>query len=162
MSKFYWGFIGVVVALFIYAGATGNFGIIPKLPVDLPFGGQLQPTANVLIAPIIYPQMTGSTGFTADQFVKRVQQHGGKVQWERSTDERSWIMRYAMQNELTGNDFAGAVRFTYLPDAGQAGVTGPGFLVSGWAEDGQDMTGFQITNMLAQIAAGMYQDGQLQ
>ena len=161
MGKFYWGFIGVVVALFIYAGATGNFGIIPKLPFDLPFGRQLQPTANVLNAPIIYPQMTGSVGITGAQFVKRVQQVGGKAEWERSNDQSSWIMRYTMRNELTGDDFAGAIRLTYLSDAGQAGVSGPGFLVSGWAEDGEDLNGFEITNTLAQIAAGMYQDGQL-
>lgn len=162
MGKFYWGFIGVVVALFIYAGATGNFGIIPKLPFDLPFGRQAQPTANVLNAPLIYPQMTGSVGVSAAQLVKRLELFDGKVIWDRSNDNRGWVMRYTIPVELTGAIAEGAVRFNYLADASPAGVSGPGFHIVGWAEDGYTMSPNEITMMIGNIAAAMYQDRQLQ
>lgn len=160
MGKFYLGFIGVVVALFIYAGATGNFGIIPKLPFDLPFGRQLQPSASVLSAPIIYPQMTGSVGISAVQLVKRFELFEGKISWERSNDDRGWVMRYTIPVELTGEISNGAMRFNYLSDASQAGVAGPGLHVIGWAEDGYTMNPAEINVLLGNIAAAVYQDGQ--
>ncbi len=162
MGKSYWAFLGIVIALFIYAGTTGNFGIIPKLPFDLPFGRQAQPTANVLNAPLIYPQMTGSVGVSAAQLVKRFELFDAKITWERSNDNLGWILRYSVPLELTGVISVGAIRLNFLADASRAGVTGPGFHIIGWAEDGYTMNPNQITMMIGNIAAAMYQDGQLQ
>lgn len=161
MGKVYWAFLGIFIALFIYAGATGNFGIIPKLPFDLPFGRQVQPTANVLNAPLIYPQMTGSVCVSAAQLVKRLELFDAKVTWERSNDERGWVMRYTIPVELTGVIAEGAIRFNFLADASQAGITGPGFQIVGWAEDGYTLTPNEITMMIGNVAAAMYQEGQL-
>lgn len=162
VSKLYWVFIVGFCALLGYAAATGNFGIIPKLPFDLPFGRQAQPTANVLNAPLIYPQMTGSVGISAAQLVKRFELFDAEVTWERSSDERGWIMRYTMPVELTGEMASGAGRFNYLADAARAGVSGPGFHVVGWAEDGYTLNANEITMLLGNAAAAMYQDGQVQ
>ena len=160
MGKFYWAFLGIIIALFIYAGTTGNFGIIPK--IDLPFARQAQPTANVLNAPLIYPQMTGSVGVSAAQLVKRLELFDGKITWERSNDNRGWIMRYTIPVELTGAIAEGAIRLNFLTDASQAGITGPGFHIVGWAEDGYTLSPNEITMMIGNVAAAMYQDGQVQ
>lgn len=162
MGKLYWVFIVGFCALLGYAAATGNFGIIPKLPFDLPFIRQAQPTANVVNAPLIYPQMTGSVGVSAAQLVKRFELFDGKVTWERSNDDRGWIMRYTIPIELTGANSEGAMRFNFLADASQAGVSGPGFHMVGWAEDGYTMNANEITMLIGNIAAAMYQEGQVE
>lgn len=148
MRTLHYAIIGGLLGPLVYLGVTGKLSI-PDLPFELPFTRHVQPTPDMLTAPIIYPLMTGPAGFTADLLVKRFEGNETKVRWELASDKSSWIMRYSGRFDLTGNDFVGAVLFTYLPDASQAGVTGPGFLVSGWAEDGQELSSFEIINMLA-------------
>jgi hypothetical protein len=140
MRRLYFAFIGGFIGLLIYAGATGNFGIIPDLPFDVPFGRHATPPSQTLTAPMLLPDMSGPTGVTAGQFVQHLESNGARLSWERGADEQSWIMRYTMHNELTGDDFSGAGKLKVLPDASSAGVHGLATAFSNWAEDGQDFT----------------------
>jgi hypothetical protein len=161
VRRLYFAVIGGFIGLLIYAGATGNFGIIPDLPFDLPFARHVRPPANVLAAPLLYPQMTGRVGITGNQLVARFERLKGRATWERSQDQRGWIMRYSLPLELTGGSTEGAARFDYLADASQAGITGPGLQVVGWAADGDTLNANEIMAILSSIAAAMYQDGEL-
>lgn len=161
MRKIYFAVVAGFACLLLYAGATGNFGIIPDLPFDLPFARHARPPANVLAAPLLYPQMTGRVGMTGTQLVARFERLKGRVDWERSQDQRGWIMRYSLPLELTGDSTEGAARFDYLPDASQAGITGPGLRVVGWAADGYTLDANEIMAILSTIAAAMYKEGEL-
>lgn len=161
MRKLYVAFIGGFIALLLYAGATGNFGIIPDLPFNLPFARHVRPPDNVLAAPLLYPQMTGRVGITGTQLVARFEQLRGRITWERSQDQRGWIMRYSLPLELTGDSTEGAARFNYLADASQVGLTGPGLQVVGWAADGDTLNADEVMAILSSIAAAMYQDGEV-
>lgn len=159
MGRAYWLFLICVVGLFGWAGLTGSWNMFGNLP-SLPFMRQAQPTSEMLNAPIIFPQMMGSTGITASQLRERFERAAGKVTWERSNDQQGWIMRYTIPVELTGKIAEGAIRFNFLADAQRAGVTGAGFHVVGWAEDGTTMTPDDITMTMSMIAAAVYQEGQ--
>lgn len=159
MSRAYWIFIVCFCALLGYASATGNFGILPR--IDLPFGRQVQPTSAMLNAPLIYPDLTGPVGITALQLQKRLELFDAKIKWDRSNDDRGWVMRYTIPVELTGKIAEGAIRFNFLADAKRGGITGPGVLVVGWGEDGSTMNSYELSMMLARYAAAIHQDGQL-
>jgi hypothetical protein len=158
MRKPYFAFIGTFIALLIYAGATGNFGIVPKLPLDLPFSRQASPPAETLSAPMLLPDMSGPTGVTAGQFVRHLERGGAKLSWERGGDQQSWILRYAMRNELTNADFSGAGRLKVLPDASAAGVRGLATAFIGWAEDGQDFTLAETYSTVLSITSAIRQN----
>ncbi|RUT29999.1 hypothetical protein EMQ25_11730 [Arsenicitalea aurantiaca] len=152
MTKFYFATLAAIIGLFLYSGTTGHFIDLPRLPFEVPFGRQVQPTDTVLDAPIVSPQMTGSMNITARQLVRRFERAGGHVRWERSRDERSWILHYSMPLELQGRTSTGAGRFRFHANASRAGIDGPGFQAVEWVEDGYAWTPAEIGFVLTQIA----------
>lgn len=140
MRTLYFAVIGGFIGLLLYAGATGNFGIIPKLPFDLPFSRQVAPPRETLLAPMLLPDQSGTAGFNTMQLVQLLQRQGAKIFWDLSSDGRSWIMRYSATNELTNEAFSGAARLTFIADASAAGVHGRALVATAWAEDGEDLT----------------------
>lgn len=156
MGKLYWVFIVGFCALLGYAGATGNFGIMPK--IELPFG-QSGPPSDVLTTFMLLPDRSGPAGFSVGQMAAHLQKSGAKLSWERGADQQSWIMRYTMRNELTNADFSGAARLTVLPDASFAGVHGRATVAAAWAEEGRDLTLPQIYVTVLNIASSISQNG---
>lgn len=157
MPKLYIAFIGVFIALFIYAGATGNFGIIPRLTLDVPFVGQMAPPSQTLLAPMLLPDRSGPIGVNAGQFFQHLERGGAKVSWERSADQRSWILRYGMYNQLTNTSFKGAGRLVVLADATEAGVHGTATVFDAWAEDGDEFTLAEVYATVLSIATAIKQ-----
>lgn len=158
VRKLYLAFIGGFVGLLIYAGATGNFGIIPDLPFELPFGRQSAPPAQTLSAPLLLSDLSGPTGVTAGQFAQHLERSGARVTWERGGDQQSWILRYAMRNELTTVDFTGAGRLKVVPDASSAGVHGTATVFNSWAEDGVDFNLARTYSTVLSIVAAIRQN----
>ena len=157
MRRLYFAFVGAVSGLLLYAGATGNFGIIPDLPFDLPIRRHSSPPAETLAAPMLLPDESGPTGVTAGQFVQYLQQNGARLSWERGADQQSWVMRYTMHNELTDEDYSGAGRLKFVRDASSVGVSGPATVFSCWAEDGQEFTLFQSYSTVLSITSAIRQ-----
>lgn len=157
MRRLYFAFIAIFCGLLLYAGATGNFGIIPDLPFDLPFSRHSSPPAQALAAPMLLPDESGPTGITAGQFVQHLREGGARVSWERASDQQSWVMRYTMHNDLTREDFSGAALLEVIPDASSAGVNGPATVFSSWAEDGQDFTLLQTYSTVLSITTAIRQ-----
>lgn len=158
MRRLYLAFIGGFIGLLIYAGATGNFGIIPDLPFDLPYGRQAAPPAQTLSAPLLLSDMSGSTGVTAGQFAQHLERGGARISWERGADEKSWILRYTMRNELTNADLSGAGRLQVVPDASAAGVHGMATVFDSWAEDGVDFNLASTYSTVLSIVAAIRQN----
>jgi hypothetical protein len=157
MTRLYIAFIGGFIALLIYAGTTGNFGIIPRLSFDPPFVGQAAPPSQTLLAPMLLPDRSGPIGVTAGQFYQHMERNGAKVSWERGATHGTWVLRYAMRNELTNSDFSGAGRLVVLSDATSAGVHGTATVFDAWAEDGQDFTLAETYSTVLSIATAIRQ-----
>lgn len=157
MRTVYFAVVGGFIGLLLYAGATGNFGIIPNLPFDLPFARHSAPPAQTLSAPLLLSDMSGPTGVTAGQFAQHLERNGARVSWERGADQQSWILRYFMRNELTNADFSGAGRLKLIPDASSAGIHGMATVFSGWAEDGVDFNLATTYSTVLSIVAAIRQ-----
>jgi hypothetical protein len=157
MGKLYWVFIVGFCALLGYAGATGNFGILPK--IEFPFGQSENPPSDVLTTFMLLPDRSGTAGFTVGQMAAHLQKSGAKLSWEQGAAQQSWIMRYTMRNELTNADFSGAARLTLLPDASVAGMHGRAIVATAWAEEGRDLTLPQIYVTVLNIASSIKENG---
>jgi hypothetical protein len=157
MRTLYFAVIGGFIGLLLYAGATGNFGIIPKLPFDLPFSRQVAPPRETLLAPMLLPDRSGTAGFNTMQMIQVLQQQGAKISWDLASDGRSWIMRYSMTNELTNEAVSGAVRLAFIADASAAGVHGRALVATAWVEDGEDLTLPEIYSTVLALRAAIWQ-----
>ena len=137
MGKAYWLFVLCTVGLFGLVGLTGSWNMFGNLP-SLPFMRQVQPSETMLNTELVFPDQSQSTGFTAAQLLALLKASGVSYSWERTSDQRGWILRTKGRSELTGTETVAAMRMDYLENAYNPITPSPGLVVTAMMEDGVD------------------------
>lgn len=139
-------FIAAVLGAFvIVVGASVWFGISTV--------ANLEPDAAFLDAQLVGPQMSGPIGLTPKSLVARMRGAGSDVSWQRSDDDRLWVLHMATRDSATGQPFIYVVRTAFIPDGSRAGIAhGPAVVVTELSGNGIYLSAPQIDTVLNQIA----------
>lgn len=141
--------------LLFIAITLGAFVLVVSASVWLAIStvSNLEPSAAFLEAPLVGPQMSGPTGLTPKSLVARMRGAGSDVNWERSDDERLWVLHMATTDDATGQPFTYVVRMAFIPDGSRAGVAqGPAVVVTELSGNGIYLSAPQVDAVLSQVA----------
>jgi hypothetical protein len=141
--------------LLFIAGMLGAFVLVVAASVWFAIStvSNLEPSTAFLDAPLVGPQMAGPTGLTPKSLVARMRGAGSDVNWQRSDDERLWVLHMATKDNDSGQPFTYFVRMAFIPDGSRAGVAhGPAVVVTELSGNGIYLSAPQIDAALNQIA----------
>lgn len=156
MGKFYWLFIVGFCALLAYAGATGNFGILPKLPFDLPSKHRLVPNEPMMSTYILGSTSTGFT-YPANLTVAELQEQAGAsgadVAWSRTADNLGWLLTVSGLDDMTNKDVALVFRIEYRANGAPSG--GPISVITDITYNGEYLDDYSTQAFLQQTATDL-------